>query len=63
MGNLQVELSQDPIHEDLDLVLLNNISYEEQVSVVVTDVTSPSLFSLQIEKNKHQLTHIQQEIK
>ncbi|CAK8698243.1 unnamed protein product [Clavelina lepadiformis] len=62
MGNLQVELSQDPIHEDLDLVLLNNISYEEQVSVVVTDVTSPSLFSLQIEKNKHQLTHIQQEI-
>ena len=49
--------------QDLDLVLLHNISYEEQVSVVVSDVTSPSMFSVQIKKGSRQLISIQQQIK
>ncbi|XP_076806898.1 uncharacterized protein LOC143450304 isoform X1 [Clavelina lepadiformis] len=48
--------------QDLGLVLLHNISYEEQVSVVVSDVTSPSMFSVQIKKGSRQLISIQQQI-
>ena len=48
---------------DIDLLLLHNIKIGEKTSVLISDVTNPSQFSVQPEESKEQLVELQKELK